>query len=286
MISMKQILSAFIPRKIKYRLKLLLQKSFKEQVYEEKRLRGLPRYVRTETPCLGGKIDIVDAPSFLASKREIFGSEIYKFKSDRERPYIIDCGSNIGLSIIYFKTLYPGAKIVGFEADSKIYDVLVHNIEAFKLENVELFNNAVWREETVLQFFSEGADGGRIGDGYGPARTNRVQAIRLVRFMNEPVDFLKMDIEGAEYEVLNDCKDLLKNVRNIFVEYHSLIKEEQRLQKILDILAQAGFRYYLDRTGVNSPTPFYDGINVFLGIENQINIYGYRNAPYNEIPPA
>jgi FkbM family methyltransferase len=281
---MNRFVSKWMPSKIKFWLKLILQKGFREKVYEEKRLRSLPRYVRTETFCLGRKIAIVDAPSFLASRSEIFGAEIYKFRSDRKSPYIIDCGSNIGLSIIHFKTLYPDAKIVGFEADKKVFDVLTHNIDAFKLENVALFNNAIWHEETVLHFFSEGADGGRIDEGDNTGRTNRIQAIRLGRFMNEPVDLLKMDIEGAEYEVLNDCKDLLKNVQNIFVEYHSLIKEEQRLQRILEILTQAGFRYYLDRTGIESPRPFYSGINVFLGIENQVNIYGYRDARYNEIP--
>ena len=281
---MNKVVSKLIPHRVKVWLQLMLQKGINEEVREEKRLCGLPRYVKTETWCSGRKIAIVDAPSFLASKSEIFGSEIYRFRSDRQSPYIIDCGSNIGLSIIYFKMLYPDAKIVGFEADSEVFDVLLHNIETFKLNNVELFNKAVWHEETVLGFFSEGADAGRIGDGYDPTRTRSVQTTRLGGFMNQPVDFLKIDIEGAEYEVLNDCKDLLKNVRNIFVEYHSSIKTEQKLQRILDILAQAGFRYYLDRIGVCSPSPLYKGINVFLGMDNQVNIYGYRNALYNEIP--
>src|SRR5688500_10055596 len=50
--------------------------------------------------------------------REIFVREIYRFETDIRNPVIIDCGSNIGLSVLYFHKSYPGARILAFEPDA------------------------------------------------------------------------------------------------------------------------------------------------------------------------
>ena len=50
-----------------------------------------------------------------------------------------------------------------------------------------------------------------------------VSCDRLGRdYLTEPVDFLKMNIEGVEWEVLADSEDLLRQVREIVIEYHHL----------------------------------------------------------------
>jgi hypothetical protein len=59
--------------------------------------------------------------------------------------------------------------------------------------------------------------------------------------LDSPVDFLKIDIEGAEYAVLKDCRDRLQNVRNLFVEYHAAPDEPQRLNEMLSWFSEAGF---------------------------------------------
>ena len=60
--------------------------------------------------------------------------------------------------------------------------------------------------------------------------------------MNKHVDFLKLDIEGAETTVIKDCADYLGNVDNIFVEYHSFLSEKQTLDELLNILKKTNFR--------------------------------------------
>jgi len=72
-----------------------------------------------------------------------------------------------------------------------------------------------------------------------------VDAIRLRNYLNEEIDFLKIDIEGAETDIIMDCADRLTNVSNIFVEYHSHIAEKQSLDRILNILTTVGFRYQI-----------------------------------------
>ena len=62
----------------------------------------------------------------------------------------------------------------------------------------------------------------------------------------ERVDFLKMDIEGAEAEVLADCAEQLERVGFAFVECHCWRHRPQTLHHVLAMLSQAGFRYYLE----------------------------------------
>src|SRR6478752_2497070 len=47
--------------------------------------------------------------------REIFMRGDYYFESDNAQPTIIDCGSNIGISVLFFKRLFPQCRIIAFE---------------------------------------------------------------------------------------------------------------------------------------------------------------------------
>jgi FkbM family methyltransferase len=269
-------IKALVPPEFKRHMKMLISKEFKETELEKSRIQNLHRYTEADISFLGKKIKIVDIDSFEFNKKEIFDQQIYKFNSNKEEPYIIDCGANIGLSIIYFKELFPKAKIIGFEPDAKIFNKLLHNIGSFNLTNVELVEKACWNEETTLQFYSEGADGGRVAKDLDKDNLIEVKTIRLRNLLNSEVDFLKIDIEGAEFLVLEDCKDLLRNVKNLFVEYHSFLHEEQRLDNLLALIKNAGFRYAIQQHGVVSKLPFKN-IELQSGMDTLLNISAYRN---------
>lgn len=242
---------------------------------EKDRLQNLPRYTQTTTNLLGNAIKLPDTASYLFMYDEIFNKEIYKFNSDNEDMLILDCGANIGLSIIYFKKIFPNATVIGFEPDEKIFDVLEYNIKSLELSNVQLFKKACWSKETTLQFVSEGADAGRTATDSDKENIISVETIRLKDFIDKKVSFLKIDIEGAEYEVLRDAAENLTNVKNIFVEYHSFVGQEQKLPEILTILKNAGFRLHISAPGLVSANP-YVSISKYAGMDNQLNIFGYR----------
>ncbi|HOW36318.1 MAG TPA: FkbM family methyltransferase [Candidatus Omnitrophota bacterium] len=239
------------------------------------RLRLFPRYRPTETRLLSKRIRLVDAASFLSAYEEIFGNESYKFPCGNKEPHIIDCGANIGLSIIYFKRLYPESKIIAFEPDPKVFEALNHNINTFEFKDVALIQKGVWNTETTLPFFSEGADAGRITAVNDSQNIIKIQTTRLRDYLDRRVDLLKIDIEGAETVVLEDCRDNLKNVQNIFVEYHSFKGQQQTLHTILDILAKADFRYYIRQIRTDITHPFI-ARDVGSGMDLQLNIYAFR----------
>jgi FkbM family methyltransferase len=121
---------------------------------------------------------------------ELFENEIYRFNSSNKTPLILDCGTNIGLSVIYFKRLHPDSRIIAFEPDPNIFNVLQGNVESFK--DVELINKAVWTSETTLEFMAEGSAGGRLVSIEQNAKKYQVSTVRLRDYLKEPIDMLKI----------------------------------------------------------------------------------------------
>ena len=222
----------------------------------------------------GKPLRIIDAESFVGAYEEIFLNEVYGFKPTADHVTIIDGGSNIGLAILFFKNRYPDSQIISFEADPIIFEVLEWNVSSRGLEEVKVVNAALWNSDTSLLFVSEGGASGHIAASDESDNSLPVTAVRLKPWLQRKIDFLKLDIEGAEYEVLEDCREELKNVENLFVEYHSEIKSDQKLSAILQILSTAGFRYHIHEAFV-SPRPFTD--RPVLGqMDLQLNIFAFR----------
>jgi FkbM family methyltransferase len=233
-----------------------------------------PRYTTMAINLFGKKFEIVDSMSFLWTYNDIFKLEIYKFISKNARPLIIDCGANIGVSILYFKTLYPDSKIIAFEPDINIFNTLDNNMKNFGFTDIKLIRKALWDSETVLEFTSEGGDAGRLFQSESPTSTYQVQTVRLRDYLDQPVDLLKIDIEGAETTVIEDCWDRLCNVDKLFVEYHSFANKNQSLNTLINVLSKSGFRLYIQPLS-KSAHPFVER-EVYNGIDMQLNIFAWR----------
>lgn len=209
-----------------------------------------------------GTISYVDFQAMLHQYDEIFVQGAYDFVADTDSPFILDCGGHIGLSVIRFKSLYPHARIVTFEPDPIIADVLRRNLLSLHLESVELMQAAAWVENGWVLFEPDGRDGGRVRPMDGRIR---VPAIRLADYIQQPVDLLKLDIEGAEYEVLLDlCEtDKICLVKRIICEFHIRAEAHVRLGQVLLKLALKGFSLSFGKgapapqmPGNPEPTPF------------------------------
>lgn len=241
---------------------------------EYKKLLKHPRYCKGESSLWGYEMKYVDACTFLHGGEEIFAKKIYEFKTDSEKPFIIDCGANIGLSVLYFRQLYPNSEILAFEPDPQIFKVLEENVEQNNCKNVKLFKKAIWVDNNGVEFNLEGGFSGRIPKSAEEKNIIKVESQSLRDLINKPVDFLKIDIEGAENQVVFDIEDKLHLVKNIFVEFHSHINEEQKLGEILTLLKKNNFRYALHEAFVN-PKPYVDRGDM-LGMDLQMNVYGFK----------
>lgn len=264
-----------IKRQIRETLKtinrLFFYNAFQKELFK---LKGSAK--KGEIKLLGKSFAYHHGQAFLDTYQELFVQNIYKFNTQNTEPLIIDCGANMGLSLLYFSKEFPNSKIIAFEPDDSVLSELRQNVLSHDLKNVTLFEKAVWSSETTLPFFTDQGMGGRVETSYVGQEPKTIQTLRLKNFLNQKVDFLKMDIEGAEIEVLKDCQENLKNVDRIFVEYHSFENREQELGELLDLLKQNGFRYHL-RQSFSRPRPFVDRSLVCEYYDMAINVFAYRS---------
>lgn len=241
---------------------------------ERQRLMHYPPFTPGKTVLFGKPFSFSDAAGYLHSVDEIFGEDVYKFTSASNSPYIIDCGANMGLSILYFKKNYPDSTILAFEPDHKTFNILKENTVHF--HGVTLKEEAVWTHDTTLNFYSEGSlAGSAMVDFANKNDKTSVDAIDLKKHLNKKVDFLKIDIEGAENELIFYIKDHLSQVDKMFLEYHGLIDQPQNLGEILNLLKEAGFQYYIRLAGETLQFPFcHEKPTAF---NQQLNIFCYRS---------
>ncbi|MBZ9632351.1 FkbM family methyltransferase [Salegentibacter sp. LM13S] len=237
----------------------------------------IPRYTETTALLNGKKIIVPDNASFSFMHKEIFEEEIYKFITQNPEPYIIDGGANIGLASIYFKKLYPSSRIVAFEPDPKIFKILEKNINEFNFNKIDLVPKGLWNYKTKLKFLSEGADAGLITDlDKSRSSSLEIETTSLNDYLNQPVDFLKLDIEGAETVVLSDIENNLNKVDRIFVEYHSFVNQPQTLNEVIEILRKANFRVYMSIPGNSSIRSPFMGLIPYNNMDFQLNIFGFK----------
>ncbi len=233
------------------------------------------RYKPEKINFLQFKFDTPDALSFIWQFKEIFAEEFYRFETNSKVPVIYDCGANIGTSCAFFKLLYPQSKIVAFEPNPKITDYLIRNINSNSLKNIEVIDKAVWKDDKGIELGMEDADASSI---FYEKNKTKVKSVRLKDYLEkeEVVDMLKMDIEGAEIEVLKDCNESLTNVKNIFVEFHSYKNEPQKLSEIINVLECTGFRYFITQPE-NRVTPLVNHFNKSNPVMDlQLNIFAYK----------
>lgn len=228
------------------------------------------RFKEHEFSFRGMKLKVTDFVSVAWQLKEFFDDGRMNFIANTQKPVIYDCGANVGVSILYYKMLYPEAIIKAFEPDPKVFSCLKKNMENNRISGVELVNKAVWNNNDGVSFGSEGADGGSV---FYQGNKITLPSIRLKELLQkeQKIDLLKVDIEGAELEVLVDCETELKKVKYLFLEYHSWISSKQQLDVLLKMLTDNGFRYYIHSIGETLQQPFVEqqfsnGMDVQLDI--------------------
>ena len=208
----------------------------------KKKLARVPRFTSGRVSVFGWDLEYVDAPSFISSIDALVCKHWNDFRADNDRPYILDCGANIGVSVLNYKRQFPNARIIAFEPDPHFVPVLRRNLDRNSASDVQIVEAAVWICDGEADFFCEGADGSKLTAVGGPsAGAVLVKTVDLRRFMSIPIDLIKMDIEGAEHEVILGIADRLGLVKNMIIECHIDNKRIQLFSGLLSALASAGF---------------------------------------------
>lgn len=212
---------------------------------------------------LDNKIYFSNYISFMASIEEIFFFKSYSFNSKSNAPFIIDCGANIGITTIYFKTFFPNSEIINIEAVPNVFKLLEINTKKFT--NTTNINGVVTKDkkDNYLEVPTNNFENDlnfSLFKNLRPKHTKfkkvKVNSIKLSKVITRKVDCLILDIEGNEDQVLLDLqeKNKLKLIENIFVEFHNY--KNGSLSTITSILSNNGFKIIVG-SGVRPPYSYY-----------------------------
>ena len=133
--------------------------------------------------------------------REMFSDKEYDVRSvATEQPkHIADIGAHVGAAALFLHALYPEAAITAYEPDPGNFELLKKNVSAFK--NIECVNAAVAATAGTITLFLHQGGSTRATLSRDPDTVGeiKVPAILFEDVVAKGVDFVKFDVEGAEY---------------------------------------------------------------------------------------
>lgn len=203
------------------------------------------------------RIDIKDYlhPVFL-NYREFFVDDIYKGLDLDNCSNVIDAGASIGLFTRYM--LRKGAQnVVCIEPDPRSVAALRDNY--FNRPNVKVIDKAITGQlgSLPLHFKDDNPIVSSLDTTHSEFSDLEHQEVVEVETITldmlhqslgwNQIDLLKLDIEGSEYEALDNTSDALLNAtKRILLEYHW---DNGRVKPIIDRLINLGFTYQVVKEG-------------------------------------
>jgi FkbM family methyltransferase len=214
-----------------------------------------PRYPEIATQSIFGfHVSGTSYQELLYLFREIFLDGQYEFKYPGYFPTIIDCGANVGMAMLFFKRTYPGSKVVCFEPNPKVFALLQRNVNDNNLKDVQIINAGLSYKDGAMDFYVDASNTliSSIDKNRGGNKPIQVKMMRLSSVLKDNLfDFAKIDVEGAEWGVVNDLHQTnsLQNVNHYIFEYHHNMKDStHKLSDFLIPFEQSGFSYNFKAT--------------------------------------
>ena len=149
----------------------------------------------------------------------------------KEGDIVIDIGAHIGLyTIISSKRVGANGKVVAIEADPENFEMLTSNIKLNQLTNVIPLNYAVYSKETKLKLYLPSGESGftkyntimpnwiNTQEKFVEVNANTLDyLLQLNKIRQEEVNWIKIDVEGAEFEVLKGATNVLSKSKDVAI---------------------------------------------------------------------
>jgi FkbM family methyltransferase len=177
---------------------------------------------------------------FLAAGRFPDGEEIDRLLEWIDQPrVIVDVGANIGVYTVALAKIFPSATVIPLEPDAAVTEVLRKNVALNGLENVALdhLGKAVGAAATRGRLVRDPA-GDSVYSRVELQEEGDVEVVRLDDLGLADVDLMKIDVEGAEFDVLDGAAELLAGQPALLLEI-----PEQSYAKLVSFLTR--YRYFI-----------------------------------------
>jgi len=173
--------------------------------------------------------------------------EEYKKENFEIKPndVVIDVGAHIGLFTIYASQFCTNGKIYSFEPFVDNYELLLENITLNNLDNVKSFNQAISNSNEPIKLFLNDDESGHSMFSQS-SKSIIVDSISLQKFFDENqikhCNFLKLDCEGAEYEIIKNLPfEYFQKIDKLVIEYHMADLHPELLIELKETLSQQNF---------------------------------------------
>lgn len=213
-----------------------------------KELTGQPAPRATFRLRSGPQMTIGDSSELIAMG-EVFVKEEYRLELPEPPRTVLDCGANVGFASAYFAARYPEATVYAVEADPSTF-VTLEQLSG-QLANVRAVHRAVTGSDGPVTFHSSARSMGssmfaRHNEGDTVVEVPGSSLATLLDELGiERVDLLKLDVEGAEFDLLEAARPVLDRIGTIVAEIHfDLAGSEEGLRAALD-----GFEVDLEAMG-------------------------------------
>ena len=194
-------------------------------------LKGLLIYLQIKTgnvntlniPGLRNEIHLRKKTDDTKLFKQLMIHQEYEFPSPIEPEFIIDAGANIGLSSVFFAQKFPSATIIAIEAQKDNYALLSANTRNYP--NISCVNAGLWYKSATLEVTDTavGTTGFMVNETSpdNPAGFKALSTEDIMKMNNRSsIDLFKIDIEGAEKEVLSGNPGWLSKTKVIIIELH------------------------------------------------------------------
>ena len=181
-----------------------------------------PTVHRVRVKALGCDVGVRQGTKDYCAVRDTFAGGYHLPPPGVTPDTILDLGANIGMTMAHFAVLYPRARMIGVELDPDNASLCRENVRPWA-DRCKLVEGAVWTADGEVTYerrrgLEQGFHvAGESGNAMAPAITLNTL---LARHGWDQVDFMKMDIEGAEEQVLRSATEWAAQVRSIKVEVH------------------------------------------------------------------
>lgn len=198
----------------------------------------------------------VDSEIYLHGVYEPYFLSIIK-KELKEGDTFVDVGANIGQHSLFASQVVGGAGLViSFEPLPKIYEQfkasIGENKKNNKCNNVNVYNLGCGeKEEEVTIFMADNVGASSIVDSNRGGEKVNIKIVRadsIIEKLDRKVDFIKIDVEGYEYEALLGLNNTLETQNpKILIEYspyYYRLSDAAKGRKIIDMILELGYTIY------------------------------------------
>lgn len=178
---------------------------------------------------------------------------LYKKQVIKKEDIIVDIGAHIGVFSVLAAKMARNGKVYSFEPFKETYKILEKNKKINNLKNLLVFKKAISnkKEKSILYFNNSDFSTNSLIK-QDNMKEVLIECMRLEEVFKEnslkKIDFLKMDCEGSEYEILFNCsEDLLKKIKRLGLEYHDL-DEKRNHRTLKEFLLKKGFKVKISKS--------------------------------------